>query len=187
MLLRNPKAVLIAASLLMAAGCSTSATPLAGSDAKTTPATEAQSASPTEETPTVADLPSDSAVPTPVPTTPPPPAPPTDFTATSRDGTVPCPSPDIETGDTCMEIDLSWTSTSPGSWFRIYASWTGEGPFTCTDPEMLDQAKPILETDPDVSGASLFNAVATGGGAECLWITAVSDAGESSPVAATGQ
>jgi hypothetical protein len=186
MLRRNPRAVLLVAPLLLA-GCSIAATPVASPAANTAPATQAQSEPTTQETRTQAAVPSDSAAsPTPAPTTPPPPSPPTDFTATERDGTVPCPSPDPEMGDICMEIDLSWSSTSPGSWFRIYASWTGEGPFTCVDPEMLDQARPILETDADAGSASLFNAVATGGGAECLWITAVSDAGESSPVAAKG-
>jgi hypothetical protein len=184
---RNPRALLIAASLLVA-GCSIAATPATTPAVQTTPAGQAESAAPTDETPILTPAPSDSAgTPTPIPTTPPPPSPPTDFTATDRDGIVPCPSPDAETGDSCKETDLSWTSTSPGSWFRIYASWTGEGPYTCMDPEMLDQARPVLETDPDASSAKLFNALATGGGAECLWITAVSDAGESSPVAPQGQ
>jgi hypothetical protein len=184
---RKTPALLLVVPLLLAA-CSTSATPAAGLPsglaASPAPSLEPSAEGPTDSLPAPSDA---GESPTDVPTNPPPPTPPTGFTATIVDGIVPCPSPNAETGDSCKETDLTWTSTAPGSWFRIYASWTGEGPLTCSDPEMLDQAQPILETDPDATSATLFNALATGGGAECLWITAVGDAGESAPVAAAGQ
>jgi hypothetical protein len=112
---------------------------------------------------------------------------PTKFAAASVEGTVPCPSPTDETGDTCRQVNLSWQSTADGATFRIYAAWTGEGDATCDDQSMLDQMQPVLDTEPDARSAKLYNALATGGGAECLWITAVTDAGESAPVPAQGQ
>ncbi len=184
MLGRNPKVLLLFAPLLLAA-CSVAATPPAGGPtvtaAGTTPATTAATDEATSSDETMPTEPTD------VPTQPSPPSPPKDFKAVAQDGSTACPSPNAETGDFCKEVDLSWTSTTPGTWFRIYSYWTGEGDVTCSDKDLVLQAQPILETDPDATSARLYNSLATGGGAQCLWITANSDAGESDPLAPAGQ
>ena len=114
---------------------------------------------------------------------PEPPPVPTNFTATRHQGSVPCPSP----ADTsCSQTDLTWQSGADASTsFRIYQAWTGEGPTTCGDVE--NEAAVVLEPKPGARSAQLFNEIAVGGGASCLWITAVNGSGESAQVPAAGQ
>jgi hypothetical protein len=181
---RYPRALLLVAPLLLAA-CSVAATPAAslpGTKAPTVLATQAPSDEPTTITvPTAEESATD------VPTPAGPPSPPKNFRAVAKDGTTPCPSPDAETGDFCKEVDLAWTSTAPGSWFRIYSYWTGLGDVTCDEPGLIVQAVPLLDTEADATSTRIYNGIATGGGAQCLWITANTDAGESDPVAPAGQ
>ena len=185
MLGRNPKVLLLFAPLLLAA-CSVAATPPAGGPTGTAVGTAPTATAPADEATSSDDtMPTES--PADLPTQPSPPSPPKDFKAVAQDGSTACPSPNAETGDFCKEVDLSWTSTTPGTWFRIYSYWTGEGDVTCSDKDLVLQAQPILETDPDETSARLYDSLATGGGAQCLWITANSDAGESDPVAPAGQ
>jgi len=96
---------------------------------------------------------------------------------------VPCPSPDQDLS--CRRINLGWQSTSgAGTWFRIYQAWTLEGGRTCAD--VANEAGMILETAPDATSGEILRGMATGGGAQCLWITAVNAAGESQRVAGPG-
>jgi hypothetical protein len=107
-----------------------------------------------------------------------PPAP-TNFTAKQHVGVVPCPSP---ADASCSQTDLAWQSSADAStWFRIYATGTGEGPDTCADVQ--SNAEVVLETKPGAKSAQVFAELATGGGETCLWITAVNSAGESTRVA----
>jgi len=186
MLGRKSMAFLMVVPLLLASCGSAGPTPQAGTPANSLSPTSDSSPTAEETTPTSASESADQ-TPSTEPTEPAPPPPPTDFTATILDGSVPCPSPDAEGGESCKQTDLAWQSPLPGSWFRVYTAWTGEGDATCSDASMLDQAQPILETQPDTTSAHLYSQLATGGGAQCLWITAVTDAGESVPVAAQGQ
>jgi len=112
------------------------------------------------------------------------PSAPTDFVALVENGSVPCPSPDPSQSDaSCKQTNLSWTYTSaPDTSFRIYAVSIGEDP-TATCEASSAQASPVLDTKPAITSAHLFNEVSVGGGAQCLWITAVNAAGESPRVA----
>jgi hypothetical protein len=117
-------------------------------------------------------------------TAPEPPPVPTNFTAKQHQGSVPCPSPNA--GAYCMQTDLAWQSNADASTsFKIYEASTGEGPTTCGDVQ--GQAQVVLETKPGAKSAQLFNEIATGGGATCLWITAINSSGESVQVPAAGQ
>jgi len=194
---RKALALIVMGPMLLAA-CSASASPT-GLAATNPPSRTAPAV--TKAPATAAPTPAATLAPTDVPSateteadqspsaeaTPAPPPKPTKFVATFVDGSVPCPSPDAETGDNCQQVNLSWQSTADGATFRIYAAWTGEGDATCDDATIQQQMQPVLDTEPDATSAKLYNALATGGGAECLWITAVTDAGESAPVAAQGQ
>jgi hypothetical protein len=105
-----------------------------------------------------------------------------------EDGTVPCPSPDPSYPDVpCKQTNLTWTyGSAPGTHFRIYRIWIGEDPAaTCATSET--QAAVVLETEPGTTNAHLFDEVSVGGGPLCLWVTAVSAAGESQKVPAKGQ
>ena len=117
------------------------------------------------------------------PAAPQPPAAPTTFTATSKSGSVPCPSAD----GSCLQTDFAWQSTAAaGTSFRVYMASYGLDPNgTCA--AVQGDAKAVLDTKPDVTTAQLFEAMAVGGGAPCFWITAVNQAGESSQVPAVGQ
>ena len=116
------------------------------------------------------------------------PSAPTDFIALIENGSVPCPSPDPSQSDaSCKQTNLSWTYTSaPDTSFRIYAVSIGEDP-TATCEASSAQASAVLDTKPAITSAHLFNEVSVGGGAQCLWITAVNAAGESPRVAPQGQ
>jgi hypothetical protein len=140
-------------------------------------------------TPAVTPAPSSSAIPTVAPPTgPEPPPAPTHFTVDRHPGRVPCPSPNTD-GAICIATDdLAWQSTTdPTTWFRVYEGWTGEGPapLTCFDSGSSG-AHLVLETEPGVRSAQLIEKMSVGGGSTCLWLTAVSSAGESVPVAAAG-
>jgi hypothetical protein len=116
----------------------------------------------------------------------PPPAP-THFTVDQRPGRVACPSADAS-GVICNETDdFAWRSSAdPTTWFRIYEAETGEGPgpITCFDVNSAG-ARLVLETKPGARSAQLIAEMSVGGGEACFWLTAVSDAEESSPVAVT--
>ena len=116
------------------------------------------------------------------------PSAPSDFIALIENGSVPCPSPDPSQSDaSCKQTNLSWTYTSaPDTSFRIYAVSIGEDP-TATCEASSAQASAVLDTKPAITSAHLFNVVSVGGGAQCLWITAVNAAGESPRVAPQGQ
>ena len=111
-----------------------------------------------------------------------PPAP-TDFTATRKNGSVPCPSSE----DSCSRTDLAWQSTADQStWYRIYTVNLGLDPAaTCLAAQT--GATKALDTQPGARSAQIFGTMAVGGGPACWWIAAVNDAGESAQVAATGQ
>ena len=97
-----------------------------------------------------------------------PPAP-TNFTATRKSGSVPCPSAD----DSCSQTDLAWQSTAgAGTWFKIYSTGTGEDP-AATCLSVQSQAVSKLNTKPDATNAQVFDPMAVGGGQTCWWITAV--------------
>jgi hypothetical protein len=110
-----------------------------------------------------------------------PPAP-TNFTATRKSGSVPCPSAE----DSCSQTDLAWQAgADPGTGFRIYWTGTGEGPdATCLTEQASATVK--LETKPDARTAQVFDPIAIGGGQICYWITAVNSTGESAQVPAAG-
>ena len=110
-----------------------------------------------------------------------PPAP-TDFVATPKTGSVPCPSAD----GSCLQTDFVWQSTADsGAWFKIYESSFGLDPEgTCAGVQA--DAKSVLETKPAVRAAKLLQPMAVGGGKGCFWITAVNSAGESAQVPAAG-
>jgi len=111
-----------------------------------------------------------------------PPAP-TNFTATRKSGSVPCPSAD----ESCSQTDLAWQSSAdPGTWFRVYWMGTGEGP-DATCQTVQAQATVRLDTELAARSVQIFDPMAVGGGQICYWITAVSSAGESAQVAAAGQ
>jgi hypothetical protein len=111
----------------------------------------------------------------------PPPAP-TNFTATRKNGSVPCPSAD----GSCSQTDLAWQSTAgAGTWFKIYWSGTGEDP-AATCLTVQSEAVSKLNSMPDAKSAQVFDPMAVGGGQTCWWITAVNGAGESAQVAAAG-
>jgi hypothetical protein len=180
-------------TLLLAACSSASATPTAASATPTPTATDTPTATPAGPTPTptaAATAPAtftSTATPTPKPTPAPLPNPPapTSFTAPDRGGgTVPCPSPNAAFN--CRVTDLAWQSTAAsGTWFKIYESWTLEGGQTCTDVQPSESV--AIQTAPNARAAVLYTGPATGGGARCLWITAVNGAGESAQVAVAGQ
>jgi hypothetical protein len=112
-----------------------------------------------------------------------PPAP-TNFTATRKSGSVPCPAngPD----GPCSQVDFAWqASADPGSGFTIYVAATGEGP-DATCPTAQANASVRLETKPAARTAQAFDPMATGGGQICYWITAVNSLGESAQVPAAG-
>jgi hypothetical protein len=113
-----------------------------------------------------------------------PPAP-TNFTATRKSGSVPCPSADPN-GDNCSQTDLAWQAgADPGTGFRIYWTGTGEGPdATCLTEQASATVK--LETKPAARTAQIFDPIAIGGGQICYWITAVNSSGESAQVPAAG-
>jgi hypothetical protein len=103
-----------------------------------------------------------------------PPAP-TNFTATRKSGSVPCPSAD----DSCSQTDLAWQSTAgAGTWFKIYSTGTGEDP-AATCLSVQSQAVSKLNTKPDATSAQVFDPMAVGGGQTCWWISAVTGSGES--------
>jgi len=112
-----------------------------------------------------------------------PPAP-TNFTATRKSGSVPCPAngPDSP----CSQVDFAWqASADPGTGFRIYVAATGEGPdATCLTAQA--NATVRLETEPATRSAQAFDTIAVGGGQICYWITAVNFSAESGQVAAAG-
>jgi hypothetical protein len=111
-----------------------------------------------------------------------PPAP-TNFTATRKSGSVPCPTGN----DSCSETDLAWQSTAdPGTWFRVYWAATGEDP-NATCVTIQAQAETKLDTKPAATSAQIFDPMAVGGGETCWWISALNSAGESTQVPATGQ
>ena len=111
-----------------------------------------------------------------------PPAP-TNFTATRKSGSVPCPSAD----ESCSQTDLAWSSTAdPSASFRIYWAGTGEDP-AATCLTVASTAEVRLETKPGARSVSIFDPMAVGGGQMCYWITAVNSAGESAQAAAAGQ
>jgi hypothetical protein len=135
-------------------------------------------------TPTATPAATPTPTPTPAPTVLQRPPAPTNFTATTPSGTVPCPSPN--SGDSCRQSDLAWQSTSAaGTWFKIYEAWTGEGGATCLDVQGEELV--AVQTQPNARAAQIFNMLATGGGARCLWITAVNSVGESAQVPVAGQ
>ena len=110
-----------------------------------------------------------------------PPAP-TNFTATRKSGSVPCPS----SADSCSQVDFVWqASADPGTGFRIYSTGTGEGPdATCLTEQ--GNATVRIETEPATRSAQAIDTMAVGGGQICYWITAVNFSGESGQVAAAG-
>ncbi len=112
-----------------------------------------------------------------------PPAP-TNFTATRKSGSVPCPAngPDSP----CSQVDFAWqASAGPGTGFRIYVAATGEGPdATCLTAQVSATVR--LETTPDARTAQTIDTMAVGGGQICYWITAVNFSAESGQVAAAG-
>jgi len=112
-----------------------------------------------------------------------PPAP-TNFTATRKSGSVPCPAngPD----GTCSQVDFAWqASADPGSGFTIYVAATGEDPdATCLTAQA--NATVRLETEPATRSAQALDPMAVGGGQICYWITAVNFSAESGQVAAAG-
>jgi hypothetical protein len=112
-----------------------------------------------------------------------PPAP-TNFTATRKSGSVPCPAngPDSP----CSQVDFAWqASADPGTGFRIYVAATGEGPdATCLTAQA--NATVRLETEPATRRAQAIDTMAVGGGQICYWITAASSSGESVQVPAAG-
>jgi hypothetical protein len=111
-----------------------------------------------------------------------PPAP-TNFTATRKSGSVPCPS----ANESCSQTDLAWQSTAdPSAWFRIYWAGTGLDP-AATCLTVAADAKIRLETKPAARTVSVFDPMAVGGGEICWWITAVNSTGESAQVPAAGQ
>jgi hypothetical protein len=82
--------------------------------------------------------------------------------------------------------DLAWQSTAlSGTWFKIYEAWTGEGGATCQDAQADELV--AITTAPNARTAQVFEEIATGGGARCMWITAVNNVGESAQVPAVGQ
>jgi hypothetical protein len=108
-----------------------------------------------------------------------PPAP-TDFTATRKSGSVPCP----RSAETCSETDLAWQSTAAaGTWFKIYSTGTGEDP-AATCLSVQSQAVSKLNSKPDARNAQVFDPMAVGAGQACWWITAVNGSGESAQVPA---
>ena len=111
------------------------------------------------------------------------PAAPTNFTATRKSGSVPCPSSE----ESCSQTDLAWQSTADqGTSFRIYTAGTGEDPSaTCLTAQAGATVR--LNTQPGATSAQIFDPMATGGGQICWWIASVNDASESAKVAAAGQ
>ena len=111
-----------------------------------------------------------------------PPAP-TDFTATRKSGSVPCPSSE----ESCSQTDLAWQSAADqGTTFRIYTTGTSEDP-SATCLTVQASAKVRLDTQPGATSAQIFDPMAVGGGQICWWIASVNDAGESAKTAAAGQ
>jgi hypothetical protein len=111
------------------------------------------------------------------------PSAPSQFTATRKNGSVPCPS----ANESCSQTDLAWSSTAdPSTWFRIYWAGTGLDPAASCLTVAAD-AKIRLETKPGARSISVFDPMAVGGGQICLWITAVNSTGESAQVPAAGQ
>jgi hypothetical protein len=110
---------------------------------------------------------------------------PTNFTATRKSGSVPCPSADAN-GDSCSQVDFAWqASAGPGTGFRIYVAATGEGPdATCLTEQASATVR--LGVKPAVRSAQAFDPMAVGGGQICYWITAVNSSGESAQVPAAG-
>jgi hypothetical protein len=111
------------------------------------------------------------------------PPPPDTFLATSKDGSVACPSSD----GSCSQTDLAWNSTADArTWFRIYEASYGLDPNgTCAGVQA--DAQVAMDTKPAARSAQLFEPMAVGGGSPCLWIAAVNDAGESTQIPAAGQ
>lgn len=109
----------------------------------------------------------------------PPPAP-TNFTATRKNGSAPCPSSE----ESCSQTDFAWqTSADPGTGFRIYSTGTGEGPdATCLTVQASAAVR--LGAKATARSAQVFDPMAVGGGQICYWITAVNSTGESAQVPA---
>lgn len=111
-----------------------------------------------------------------------PPAP-TNFTATRKSDSVPCPSAD----GSCSETDLAWSSTAdPSTWFRVYWAGTGADP-NATCLTVAAEAKIRPETKPAARSVSIFDPMAVGGGEICWWMAAANSSGESAQVPAAGQ
>jgi len=110
-----------------------------------------------------------------------PPAP-TNFTATRKNGSAPCPSSE----ESCSQTDFAWqASADAGTWFKIYSAGTGEGPdATCSTVQ--SEAVGKLNSKPGATSARAFDPMATGAGQICYWITAVNGKGESAQVPAAG-
>lgn len=110
-----------------------------------------------------------------------PPAP-TNFTATRKTGSAPCPSSE----ESCSQTDFAWqASADAGTWFKIYSAGTGEGPdATCSTVQ--SEAVGKLNSKPGATTAQVFDPMAVGGGQICYWITAVNGKGESAQVPAAG-
>jgi len=109
-----------------------------------------------------------------------PPAP-TNFTATRKSGSVPCPSAE----DSCSQVDFAWQAgADPEAGFRIYVTGTGEGPdATCLTAQAGATVR--LGAKAAARTAQAFDPMAVGGGQICYWITAVSSVGESAKVPAS--
>ena len=112
---------------------------------------------------------------------------PASFTVTRKSGSVPCPSSDPNSGDSCSQTDFAWQANSdPGTGFRIYSAGTGEDPnATCQTAQAGATVK--LEPKPAARTAQVFDPMAVGGGEICYWITAVNSSGESAQVPAADQ
>src|SRR5664280_2911901 len=110
-----------------------------------------------------------------------PPAP-TNFTATRKNGSAPCPSSE----ESCFQTDFTWQASADAEkGFRIYQASFGLDPEgTCAGVQA--DAKAVLDAKPAARTAQLFRPMAVGGGSPCLWITAVNNSGESAPVPAAG-
>jgi hypothetical protein len=116
------------------------------------------------------------------PSTPAAPAPPapSNFTATRKGGSVPCPSAD----GSCSQTDFAWQAgADPGAGFRVYSAATGEDPdATCLTAQAGATVR--LGAKPAARTAQALDPMATGGGQICYWITAVNSTGESAMVPA---
>jgi len=98
------------------------------------------------------------------------------------DGSVPCPS----SSDSCKRTDLAWqSSSSSATGFRVYLATIGLDPnATCADERA--NAKVVVEVGGSARTAQYFQPLAVGT-ANCWWVSAVNEAGESDMVAALGQ